>query len=101
MPDYTGKLTEAEASLAQEWLRQKWGNPKCPFSGHRDWEIGEVLAAAKPYALTFSPNVPTYPYIVVMCRGCGYSAFVNAILAGVVKVSPTSPAWAPPRTPDI
>ncbi len=77
-----GHLTPEEEARAQEWLRTHWKNWKCPFSGHDEWEIGAFLAQAPPWR---PYTQQTYPFLVVTCKGCGYSAFINAIWAGIVR----------------
>jgi len=86
MPDSQGNLTEEEKKKAQEWIRDKWKNFACPYSGHTEWDIGETIAQATAFqggGLSIGGRV--YPLIVVTCRGCGNTVFINAIKAGIVS----------------
>jgi|ERR1700681_1685818 len=105
MPDNNGKLSPKEIEQFRSWLNQTWGSDRaCPVSGHTDWELGDVMVMTTAYArsgILFGGS--TYPLLVVICSGCGYTAFLNAIKVGLVSATQAG-AWppsAPPRTPDL
>lgn len=74
------ELLENPALLDQavQWLQEKWGNRPCPYCGHIEWEVGTPLEIGLSGGEAMSPTFP------VMCGNCGQTAFVNAILAGLL-----------------
>ena len=86
MPDNQGKLTQEEKEKAQAWLKERWKNWACPYSGHTNWELGEfVVQAVRFTGGGLSVGGPVYPLLVLTCSGCGNTIFVNAIKAGIVE----------------
>jgi predicted nucleic-acid-binding Zn-ribbon protein len=91
MPDASGKLLADDYAKIQAWWQKHWHGPvACPICQSNDWDTGTHVAQAPrhgEYAFLFGTN--TYPYIVVMCKICGYTLFFNAVKVGVVE--PYSP----------
>ena len=88
MPDKEGKLSSKEREKAQAWIREHWKNWRCPFSGDTDWKLGEHLARVNiPRDGGLGISSEYYPYLAVMCSGCGYTVFINAVVVGIM--SPT------------
>ena len=85
-----GKLTAEETDKFQAWINEKWhGSKICPVSGHNDWVLGDRLVA--PPSIVHGKVAlggSVYPQIMMICRGCGYTIYFNAVLAGIVPAIP-------------
>jgi hypothetical protein len=71
------KREQADLEAAIEWLREKWGDHRCPYCDHLEWQVG---TPAEIQTFSTAGLSPTFP---VMCGNCGQTVFVNAILAGL------------------
>ena len=69
-------------------LQDKWGSRPCPMCGKGPWNV-----QTSTYQLTeyneegFVVGGPVIPVLPVVCRNCGHTVLVNAIVAGVVTPS--------------
>jgi hypothetical protein len=90
MPDQAGKLSLEEFATAEAWLRKHWQGTTCPMHhGVTTWEVSGLIMTL-PYTGTgVVLGGATFPLLVVTCGVCGYTAFVNAIRAGIVRVMNT------------
>lgn len=87
MPDLEGRLSENEKGTIEEWLKERWKQERlaCPISGHRDWIIADHLVQMFIHRpKMFAIGGPTYPHALVICSGCGYTVFFNAVMIGLV-----------------
>ena len=69
-----------ENARYQTWLDTKWkpNNPhKCFVCGASDW------ALANNFATVPSEGGGPFPLIIIYCKNCGHTLFVNALIAGV------------------
>ena len=91
MPDSEGRLSENEKALIESWLRERWksGRLDCPVSGHRDWVIADHLVQMFIHQKGVGLRIggPVYPHAVVICNGCGYTLFFNAVMMGLAPPS--------------
>lgn len=95
------KLTKQQKDDVYAWLKMHWiKGQECPISGHTSWLVADHLVApplaSPPSALQGVPigaaalGSPTgfmmtqYPQVMVVCRGCGYTIYFNAIAIGIV-----------------
>ena len=93
MPGSDGKLTKEELETANTWLKDNWKNWACPFSGHTNWNLADSLSQMNRFTgAGLVVGGPVFPMLVLTCTGCGYTALVNAVMAGIV--SPSTPAKA-------
>ena len=84
MPEKDGKLSEAEQQLAQKWVKERWKNWACPFSGDTDWDLGPHVVESRPFSGGgIKVGGPVYPHLVLTCRGCGYTVLINAMKVGI------------------
>lgn len=95
MPDDSGNLTPDEVTKATDWLNkvaEKRPQP-CPVCGDTDWRVMNTLvqpiALGKQYGYNF--GLPSFPLLVVVSLKCGYTRFVNAVIAGVVPLPDADP----------
>jgi len=81
-------MSNIEAQKLLDFLAEKWEGHPCPICGKGPWIVQQ-----KTYQLTeFSPgSIPLpveqssiVPVVPVSCENCGYTALVNAIIAGIL-----------------
>lgn len=90
-------MTEEERLKVLQWLKEHWTESnKCPISGHNMWQLAEHLV----YPLTYTGRGilvggPTYPQVMLICGGCGYTIYLNAAMMGLVP-----PLEAPKPEPE-
>jgi predicted nucleic-acid-binding Zn-ribbon protein len=77
------RLADARArdiEMARDWLVEKWQATEhvCPHCGNQEWELGT------PFTFATSIGEST-PHFSAMCTNCFYTAFVNAVRAGLVS----------------
>jgi hypothetical protein len=90
MPSTFGELDALEREKAERWLQEKWPISACPFHGPTVWQIGNLVQTIPYSGGDFNLGGPTYPLLSVICMTCGYTVFVNAVIAGVVSSSSPS-----------
>lgn len=84
MPDKSGKLTPEEQAKARSWIESHLsGSMVCPLCKHVAWTVSEHLANIQIMVPGASLVVgsPTYPNLMLFCNNCGYTTFVNAVMA--------------------
>ena len=83
--------TNAEEKLLAH-LRSKWGNAKCPMCGGSEWQVSSTVYAPPKFSMG---NVvlggEALPVVPVICTRCGFTAWVNAIMAGVLEYEGKKP----------
>ena len=88
MPDKDGRLTPDEKQRVAAWLTsQGIPPPVCPFCGQREWAIGDHLV--QPVTLGPGGGLTLggvgYPQVMLISSKCGYTALINAVIAGVLR----------------
>lgn len=91
MPDPKGKLSDEEKQFIADWLDKNWTKSReCPVSGHNSWTIADHLVVPMNYrwheaggGTLLSGEV--YPQAMVICTGCGYSVYFNAVKMELFK----------------
>lgn len=80
-------FTDEEADKINRWLVEHWKEPrKCPISGHETWDVPSklvYLTTSLPPESLFSPQLVVYPSVMLVCKGCGYTMFFNALAMGI------------------
>src|SRR2546430_1015867 len=91
MPDRDGKLSEAEKKKLADWLSSKGPPPTCPICSSSQWAIGDHLVQPVTLGPARAPQLGgyAYPQAMVISTTCGYTMYINAVLAGLVEVRPT------------
>ena len=83
MPDSSGRLTPEEKETVRQWIDSNWtGSDFCPISGHNDWIIVDHIV--RPIAGSTLLSGSNYPQVMLVCQGCGYTIYFNAVLMGLV-----------------
>ena len=77
--------TNADEKLLAH-LKNKWGNAKCPMCAASQWQVFSKVYAppqfSKAGVVLGGEAIPVVP---VVCTNCGFTAWVNAIIAGVLE----------------
>jgi hypothetical protein len=70
-------------------LNANWGGHRCPMCGLGPWEAGNTVQEIREYIGGGGILVggAVVPVVAVTCKNCGYTALVNAIIAGVMDRS--------------
>lgn len=96
-PGEYSKLTSAQKDAVHQWLEKNWTQTKaCPISGHSNWLVADHLVSPPVVSpptnsLSAAAMVPPmgslfteYPQVMVVCRGCGYTIYFNAVAIGII-----------------
>jgi len=80
---------EVDKSKVQAWLQEKWtGLKTCPVSGDNNWIIADDLLQPMIHASGgLRVGGRGYPLVMLICRTCGYTMFLNAVLMGLLDSS--------------
>jgi hypothetical protein len=82
------------------WIEEKWKNPRCPMCDINQWVVGE-LAEIRQHTFGASYGVdPIMPAVPVVCGNCGFTAFVNAVIAGAVSIPEAELSNEPQSDPE-
>lgn len=92
MPNPDGTLTAQEKQKINAWLTQ-FDRPAaiCPICGGQQWTIGDHIV--QPVTLEGGRNMNlfgaglAYPVVMVVSVPCGYTMYINAVMAGLVRAS--------------
>lgn len=98
MPDSAGLLTSEEIKKFQDWLaKYQPGDVVCPICRSTKWIVGQHIVQPLTLAGNMSIQMggPGYPHILLISNPCGYTIFVNAVIAGILPTATVPPA-APP-----
>lgn len=106
MPDFYGTLSPEELDRVRKWLSVNWHTPRCPVSGHNEWELNDTMVQLPAYSggRPLLAAAPTFPLILITCSYCGYTFFLSAVKVGILTPPsplPRSNVPVPPRTPDV
>jgi hypothetical protein len=99
MPDATGMLTKEDYDKLAAWFA-KFNRPfpNCPVCGSDKWTYGAHLL--QPLTLGGGGQIQFggigYPQVTIVSTPCGYTIFINAVIAGLL---PPAPPSAPPPPP--
>lgn len=73
-----GKLEKEDHEYMKQWIKKHWKNDHCPFCEQKDWLL-------MPYEVNIKvTEEDNYPYIAISCKGCGYTAFLNAVVVSLM-----------------
>ena len=92
MPDASGKLNEGDQIRVRDWLLKKAPSGfVCSVCKANDWVIGDHVVAAPTHGEGLILGGPTYPNVFVVCRNCGHTLYINAVVSGVLSNQPARP----------
>ncbi len=88
MPDSTGKLSKKEKlTIIDNFEHRGWPPFKCPICRSDEWTVGDHLV--QPLAVGCYNQVlfkgAAYPQVMLISKQCGYTMFINAVMAGIVR----------------
>lgn len=91
MPDKEGKLTQPEKVKVVKWLTDHVADGhdfKCAVCGHTDWVVGDHIVTPVRFASTgFHFGGGAYPQIMLICKNCAHTVFLNAAVMGITAVA--------------
>jgi predicted nucleic-acid-binding Zn-ribbon protein len=94
MPEKNGyTLTDGEKQAVLHWLKTKWksnagATAQCPMCGTHHWEIYSHVVQTRTWTGgNMLAGGFVDPCIVVTCRNCGNSVFLNADKVGIETAS--------------
>jgi hypothetical protein len=85
---FVQKLGADEREIVKKWIANHWREPViCPISKDDKWVLLDEIVQAPLATAVLPPTVKhrVYPFIAMMCEGCGYTMLVNAVKVGVVS----------------
>ena len=85
MPDYNGILTLEDRQIIDSWLKDQWRTGSCPVCRKRNWVLADHVVTPMLYTGVGLTQGAGYPQIMVICQVCGYTVYVNAVIAGIVQ----------------
>ena len=74
-------------------IRTKWAGANCPLCKTGTWEIQDSLFELRQFNNgNMVVGGPIIPVVVVLCKNCGNTVLINALVANAVT-NPWSPAF--------
>lgn len=84
MPDYNGVLTQEERQKIDVWLKKNWHMGRCPVSNHQNWSLADHVVTPMIHSGIGLTQESGYPQFMIICQGCGYTLYFNAITVGII-----------------
>ena len=85
--DTSGQLTPEQRDKAIAWVNQHFKAPQqCPVCTSSNWVVGDRLWAPNIFRSDGGLSIggTAMPLLVLTCTTCGYTHFLNAVLAGLL-----------------
>jgi hypothetical protein len=83
-------LTDEQNRIALEWLNKHWKNRACPICGDNNWTVHRYLMTPSVFTRQNALNFgQTTPMLMISSDKCGYTFYISAIIAGVIKSEPS------------
>ncbi|MBW3081983.1 hypothetical protein [Bifidobacterium phasiani] len=76
---------DKQIANALQWLDDHWTkNRECPLCGTTDWALVQTFEAREYEGgnMVVGLGSQILPITPVFCRNCGYTFFINAVIAG-------------------
>ncbi len=92
MPDSEGRLTDQERTKINQWLTDRWKTSVlCPICHENHWSIGRhIVTTLRMTSQGTMLGGESYPQVLVICHTSGYTAFVNAVIMGLMPATEKS-----------
>jgi hypothetical protein len=81
--------TKIDGNKFVEHLKQKWGTDRpCSMCGASDWNVTDSVFEMREYhgPQSLVMGGPINPIIPVICKNCGNTVLVNAVVSGFLNV---------------
>lgn len=98
-------MTPADRTKLLDFLQSRWKDQRCPLCGHDEWAVQPRLFALRTLhdrravversvREPVAPETPTedvgptedvVPVVPVVCKSCGNTVLVNAVVANMVE----------------
>lgn len=67
-------------------LQAKWAGRPCPMCGVSDWNVHDSTFQLTEFNQgSMVIGGPVIPVVPVICKNCGNTILINAIIAGLIK----------------
>jgi hypothetical protein len=80
-------MPKIDANKFIAYLDQKWGTRPCTMCGQISWAVNDSVFQIIEFQKGLVHGGAALPVIPVICRNCGNTVFVNAVVAGIVEGS--------------
>ena len=84
-PEERSARNDQQIANAIKWLDEHWTTDrKCPLCGTADWALVQTFEAREYEggSLVVGLGSQILPITPVFCKNCGYTFFINAVIAG-------------------
>jgi hypothetical protein len=89
------RLPALDTDKLVKFLEERWGQVPCPMCHHTEWSVGDIITQLTQYAGgALVAGGPVYPLIPVVCRNCGNTVLVNAVVTGAIASQTQEPLEA-------
>lgn len=84
MPDQLKPKIDTEKVIAH--LKEKWRGRPCPMCETGDFIVGSTVFELREFhgGAVVVGATPLFPVVTVMCKNCGCTLLVNAVISGVL-----------------
>lgn len=79
------KRRQQQADKTLEWLNEHWKKPwTCPVCQNSAWGVNQTfdLREYEGGNITIGGGAEVFPVTPVVCKTCGYTFFMNALMTG-------------------
>ena len=84
MAEPDGKITTAQRTLIQTWLKSRHTQP-CPVCGNRNFQLVDHLVQPITFAGGgLSIGGVGYPQFMLVCSNCAHTLYFNAVASGIL-----------------
>lgn len=80
--------------IAENIILKKWINKLCPFCQKQNWVINEQLFQLVQWQqgnIVIGGGAKVQPIVSIICRNCGYTTIINAVISGTIRPQPKPP----------
>jgi len=91
-PNDLTEMSQAQKDHVHAWIQNKWTGPKeCPICGVEQWERSDhiFMSPAVNGGNVFLTAGPIYPFVMLICKNCGYTHLFNALVMTVPNLGIT------------
>lgn len=82
-----GKLSDEQRKKFEVWISSKAALiGKCPICSSREWQLIDHIVDLPIYrGGNFVVGGPSYPNVGILCRNCGNTHLINAVISGILS----------------
>ena len=71
-----------------EFLKKFSSHAGCPICHGKSFTLEDTIYQLTEFTgktMTFGGGVGLYPVVVIVCKTCGHTSFVNPMVSGIIK----------------